>query len=94
MPNLVGLSVSFCVQEICEGKVAIEDVAYIIPGFNVKQTPEQIWKNYTERFHYWKEYPERALEVIKALKIRYDLYGRSSIRNRVWSTVEEIEEIV
>ena len=65
--NLVGLSV--------------EDVAYIIPGFNVEQSPEQIWKNYTERFHYWKEYPAGVLLKKSKKSCKFRQFGANNERN-------------
>jgi hypothetical protein len=68
MSKLIGLSVSFGIRDICEGKVKIEDVAYIVPGFTVVQTPEEIHKRYLRI--YWEKYPN-ALEVLKQVKLIY-----------------------
>ena len=68
MSKVIGLSVSFGIQDICEGKVKLEDVAYIVPGFTVVQTPEEIHGRYKDI--YWRKYPE-ALEVLKRVKLVY-----------------------
>ncbi len=68
MSKLIGLSVSFCIRDICEGNVALEDVSYIIPGFNVVQNPEQIFNNYKDI--YWRKNPN-ALEILRKVTLKY-----------------------
>lgn len=68
MSKLIGLSVSFCIRDICEGNVALKDVSYIIPGFNLVQSPEQIFDNYKDI--YWRKNPN-ALEILKKVTLKY-----------------------
>ena len=46
-PKLIGLSLSWCCEEIAEGKVRYEDVKLIIAGTSAR-TPEEIEKLLTE----------------------------------------------
>lgn len=91
MGKVIGLSVSFGIRDICEDKVKIEDVAYIVPGFSVVQTPEQIFENYKDI--YWKKNPE-ALEVLRQVKLVYidhhDLRDAGiALANGCWISEEE-----
>ena len=84
MKRLVGLSVSFCVKAICEGKVALADVAFIVPGM-VLNDENTIWNVY-ERYKdiYWSKYPEQARRVLEQLEIRVHPGERPNIAAGCW----------
>lgn len=90
----VGLSVSFCIRDICEGNIALEDVSYIIPGFNVVQSPEQIFNNYKDI--YWRKTPN-ALEILQKVTLKYishDILTSLDVRrcDSVWIPKSEFSE--
>ena len=63
----IGLSLSFCVRDIIEGKIAIEDVALIIAGTYAKG--EASWKGLLDQYSetYWQNDPDGAKEVANTL---------------------------
>lgn len=68
MKKLIGLSLSFCIKDICERKISIEAVAGIVPNFDWKSTTlEAVHERYSQV--YWKNYPERSWEVLKQIKL-------------------------
>lgn len=63
MKKVVGLSLSFCVRDIMDGKVAIDDVQFITSGTHA--TCPEDWDEViaTYRKAYWYKDPDRG-EVI------------------------------
>lgn len=90
--KLVGMSLSFGVKDICEGKVLLEDVVGIVPAMhlNVQNTLEDVFERYSEI--YWSEYVDKAREVLfgeNAVKILERGHGhRFNISNGCWVTEE------
>lgn len=84
MKRLVGLSVSFCVKAICEGTVALEDVAFIVPGM-VLNDENTIWNVYDRYVQtYWSKYPEQARRVLEQVEIRVHPGERPNIGAGCW----------
>ena len=61
----IGLSVSLCITDIIEGRVAIQDVAMIIAGTNCQGDWESLLKNYSET--YWCGKEKKAREILFSL---------------------------
>lgn len=70
MKRLIGLSVSFCIQDICEGRIPLEEVAFIIPRFQLEgpEHLQKVWERYCQV--YWKKFPEKARQVLDQVEIR------------------------
>lgn len=66
--QIIGLSLSFCVIDICEGKVKLTDVKKIVTG-TAARTPGD-WKKLLEdhQSSYWQKYPKVALRVVERLR--------------------------
>ena len=64
---MIGLSVSFCVSDICRGKVALEDVEKIVAG--TKAESDEDWDAVIEMYRkvYWREFPDEAERIIRQL---------------------------
>ena len=61
---MIGLSLSFCVQEILEGKVNIKDVEKIIAGTKIPTREDfahLMFENYAPV--YWKQNPKRGVLI-------------------------------
>ena len=61
---MIGLSLSFCVREILEGKVNIKDVEKIIAGTNIPNRQvfrDLMFENYAPV--YWKKDPKRGILI-------------------------------
>jgi hypothetical protein len=56
----IGLSLSFCIKDICDGKVAFDDVAVIIT--NTRANDAVDWRRLTESYSrsYWSQIPNAA----------------------------------
>jgi len=65
---LVGLSLSFCIMDIIEGRVAEEDVSHIVTG--TRAVTEASWDRMVERYSsiYWSEDPQRASELVSSFR--------------------------
>lgn len=62
----IGLSLSFCIADICTGKVKIEDVEKIITG--TRWPPEELEDRLVVYLkEYWHRYPDKAKEVFYEL---------------------------
>ena len=64
----IGLSVSFCVMDIADGKVPFDEVACILAGTRIKKPNEdlsKVIKEYSET--YWKEDPHKYVRVFVEL---------------------------
>lgn len=69
MPQLVGLSLSFCVSDIIRGIVQEEDVLFIVspsPAMIDSLSFEEMITRYS--LSYWKLFPVEAVELAKRLK--------------------------
>ena len=66
---MIGLSISFCVQDIAEGKVALETVDKIVAGTSVEpgQATEELIALYKES--YWCRYPDQAEQIFRQLLV-------------------------
>jgi hypothetical protein len=64
---MIGISVSFCVQDILRGKVGIEQVEKIIAGTSCRNSAE--WNSCIElyRSHYWQDDPEKGEQIFRQL---------------------------
>lgn len=64
---MIGKSLSFCVKDICEDKVAIQDVTLIIAGTFAKNKAS--WNELLESYSksYWFKYPRKAKAVANLL---------------------------
>src|SRR5687768_9183289 len=62
--DVVGLSLSFCVSEICRGNMAMDDVTKIVAGTAIPDVGAII-QNYKDA--YWRDYPEKAEQVVRQL---------------------------
>lgn len=60
---MIGLSLSFCIKDICCGIVHGEDVDYIISGIlcQDQETWGKIMDSYCET--YWRDFPELATDI-------------------------------
>lgn len=88
----VGLSVSFCVKNICQGHVAIKDVVGIVPGM-VLNDNNTIWDVY-DRYKdiYWKNYAELARSVLEQVEILDHPGHRPNVSNGVWLKAEDYNQ--
>jgi hypothetical protein len=68
MKKYTGLSLSFCVKDICQGKVSINQVEKIITGTMAKSNDD--WDNLLKSYcqNYWYDYPEMAKSIVNQLK--------------------------
>jgi hypothetical protein len=64
---MIGLSLSFCVQQIIAGEVNIDDVDKIVAGTRAPNSEE--WDNILRRYrdHYWTSNPEEGERVARQL---------------------------
>ena len=64
---MIGLSISFCVQDIAEGKVALETVDKIVAGTSAStdEGMDDLIRSYCES--YWCRYPQEAERIIRQL---------------------------
>jgi hypothetical protein len=92
----IGLSLSFCVQDILNGHVDIDEVEYIICGTCFRNHREfekgiQIYSN-----SYWLDAPEVGKHIArklwnagKLLQPRLEGYSVPNILNGIWAILEE-----
>ena len=73
------MSLSFCVKDIVEGKVAIEDVDYIITGTKIENGLD--WQRVVKLYsrYYWQTNPDMGREVATRLMEAGKLF-----QPRVW----------
>ena len=71
LPTKLGFSLSFCIKDICEGRVKIEEVKHIISGCSPQNENDvqDILNQYTKI--YWKDYPTQAREVFQTLRANH-----------------------
>jgi hypothetical protein len=64
----IGFSLSFCIRDICIGKVDVEDVHHIFSGASpeTNEDLQAIEENYLSL--YWKAFPEKARLVFAQLQ--------------------------
>lgn len=65
--NLIGLSISLCVKDICEGRVKLSQVAKIISG--TRCVDDESWKGLIKlyRKQYWQGHPDKAEGIFRHL---------------------------
>ncbi len=93
--KLIGLSVSFCIKDIIEGKVHANDVDYIIGA--TAASDEADWRKVADLYckTYWRKNPKVARAILEGFlwqgKIKQPrLIGKDphNIHNEHWMTVE------
>jgi hypothetical protein len=64
---MIGLSVSFCIRDIVDGKMPLSGVEKIIGG--TKALNDADWENVISRYQqvYWKKFPLRAAALCRWL---------------------------
>jgi len=75
----LGLSLSFCVQDIVRGKVNIDEVHHIFTACSPRDEDElerEILQRYCQV--YWRDNPEKAREVVRELRDRNKISWLSS----------------
>jgi hypothetical protein len=89
MLKLVGLSVSFCVQDIAEGRVPRDAVEFVIPGFDFTKTSrDELFVTYSHV--YWDDYPEKARDVFEKIDLRpHGVPGGQNIAFGHWMRLED-----
>jgi hypothetical protein len=94
--KLIGLSLSFCVRDILEGKVKLEDVHEICSGTAIayKKTWDVVMMSY--RMLYWRKNPDQGQRIAEHLRRlgklwqpRLELLDEPSISNGHWMEVPE-----
>jgi hypothetical protein len=92
---LIGLSLSFCVADIINGRVDIDDVSFIISGTHIRNAEElsDVLDTYTR--YYWKDLPQlgrfvatRLYEEGKIIQPRLLGYGVPNTAEGWWAKVE------
>lgn len=88
---MIGLSLSFCVRDIANGVVNIDDVEKIITG--TKCATEDDWSFLTDEYNnsYWQDIKESAFEVLSYLRKDDKIYQPKlngeippNISNGIW----------
>ena len=75
MSNLkIGLSLSFCIADILNGKVKVEEIHKIITNTKIEDNPQ--WQNVIERYgkHYWDGRYSEAEAIIDQLRDEGRIY--------------------
>jgi len=68
MKPLVGLSVSFCIKDICKGQISRGDVELICAGFDLSATSlDRVFERYSQV--YWVGFEEEARELLFSLPL-------------------------
>lgn len=67
----IGLSLSFCVKDMIDGKVNPDEVWCLITG--TQATDGQAWNDLMESYthFYWKSDPEKAEEIVAKFRSEY-----------------------
>lgn len=102
--DLIGLSISWCIQDIIEGKVPLSRVRYIVAGTKIETQKdfEVVCNAYTKGS--WRKYSERARLIFQLLwdsqqiiQPRVNGHQAWNISNGHWakiiSNVEDIGDI-
>lgn len=63
----IGLSLSFCVADICRGTIQEADVVRIIANTNAPDEESMLAVVRQYQQSYWSEFPEQAAEVVERL---------------------------
>lgn len=73
MPRKIGFSLSFCIRDIVEKRVDLEDVHHIVTGCSpeCERDVEDILQQYEEI--YWRSYPKEAREIFAILRENYKI---------------------
>lgn len=69
----IGYSLSFCVSDICRGKVKIEDVALVVASTKMdsKDAFDEVMLLYAQT--YWRDFPLMAIGVVHQLLSEHKL---------------------
>ncbi len=91
MKKLIGLSLSFCIKDICENRIPIESVEAIVPNLVISEnnTLEDVFNRYKEV--YWKDYPEKAWEAINRIKLLPRHPNGVNIAQGHWMAAEDYD---
>ena len=69
--KLVGLSLSFCVKDILQGKVKLEDVDSIVAGTRARTDEDWIALLSSYSANYWYDFSQEEIKaVVDALKVK------------------------
>jgi hypothetical protein len=96
LSKLVGLSLSFCVKHILEGKVPLKDVAFIVPGFKWDNVPESE-RRPSENYYsiYWRDWDRATVDALLArLEIRGGREGGHNVAHGIWWPLDQWDETV
>ena len=65
---MIGLSLSFCIQDVIEGRMPVEAIDSLITG-TMAETVEE-WQELLDRYCavYWRKDPVRARRIVTALR--------------------------
>lgn len=64
---LTGVSLSFCIRDLCENKVQIEQVARIITGTKLASDADFEYALASYKSTYWRRFPEQAEQLARSL---------------------------
>ncbi len=100
-PDLVGLSLSFCVLDILKGNVPASRVREIITGTNI--TDQEGWDDLLSRYKttYWKIDPDKGEQIARQFitdgRIKQPLLdgkpAPKTIGGKIWKTAVEIDAL-
>jgi len=66
--RLVGLSISFCIKDICREEVQPEEVIFIVGDCRVENESDWNWLLQYYSKTYWNKFPTKAVEVANNLR--------------------------
>ena len=63
----IGTSFSFCISDICAGRITTDDILFIIGDCKVETDTD--WERLLEYYSgiYWKKYPDKAIAIANQL---------------------------
>jgi len=88
--KFVGLSLSFCVKHILEGRISEDQVAFIVPGFP--------WDGIVSESYYsiyWKPWEKAKVdELLSRLVIQGGRVGGHNVSQGIWWPLDQWDETV
>jgi hypothetical protein len=66
-PNLIGLSVSYCIADILAEKVSLDDVMFIVAGTRMQTYEQFIYMVSRYAKTYWRDNPGRGEVIARIL---------------------------
>jgi len=89
MKKYVGLSLSFCIKAILSGDIKADQVAFIVPGFDLKNW-DFAFDHYMEI--YWRRWPkETVVELLNKVDIRNLSPKGHNIARGCWYPLDQWE---